>query len=244
MIQLQLFKNDTKLGEDDYSTLFEYLGGWAYVLPINALKQFLEIKHRLDVIQENGHIVYPKGVNMTTIFRKIGFSNIKVVIVGENPYPNSNANGIAFSCETNISKSLNIIFDSIEYNTKSIKDREELKNLNYLTSQGVFFLNSCLSIGSGHNNFHEYIGWQHFVASVLHTISYNKGISFLFWGKKASIYENCILKRKKHLILNTNNPTKSENKNREWKCNHFKKVNSHLKKQGKQQINWYKYYGT
>ena len=105
-------------------------------------------------------------------------------------------------------------------------------------SQGVFLLNSVLTVEDGKANSHKNIGWEKFTEQVISKLS-NKtsGIIFILWGRQAQGKEEFI-DNSKHLILKAAHPSPLSAYNGFFGCKHFSKTNNYLDSQKKERINW------
>ncbi len=147
---------------------------------------FKNIKEFL-VEEKKSAIVYPKGNDIFNAFNLTPFKDVKVVIIGQDPYHGPNqAHGLCFS-----------VLDGVKFPPSLENIYKELcKELGYsfpksgnLTSwakQGVLLLNASLTVRAGEANSHQHIGWQKFTDAVIQKISDEKnGVIFLLWGKNA-----------------------------------------------------------
>jgi uracil-DNA glycosylase len=204
---------------------------------------FQSILSRIEKDYRNKNIFPDKN----QIFKVLSYplNTISVVIIGQDPYPTRGyANGLSFSVDPSIypyPKSLLNIFKEVlqEYPETWIENGD----LTRWSSQGVFLLNTILTVQEGTPLSHKNIGWEIFTENVLKHITQNqKGIAFLLWGKNAHIFESIVPEG--NLIIKTSHPsplgfTKSGKDFISFKnSNQFSQVNSFLEKQGKPTINW------
>lgn len=193
---------------------------------------------------------YPSSENIFRVF-SMPLEEIKVVILGQDPYPSGQAIGLAFAVNENspIPKSLHVIFkeiifpttnDSMEYTSKvNSKDR----TLSDWVSQGVFLLNTALTVQRGNAGSHL-VYWKWFTAEVIKIISREVTPIWLLWGGHAKAYSSIIREAEVFLpneILEANHPASqffSGGKITFEGCNHFNLCNEILKNYNKQIINW------
>lgn len=217
-----------------------------------GLKKTPEFQNAWDVSMSErnaGKIIYPEKDKVFKAFEFTPFDEVKVVILGQDPYHGAGqAQGLAFSVPDGIllPPSLKNIFK--ELHTNFYKDEtsssflERIKNkqgdLTSWAKQGVFLLNSVLTVEEGKPASHSKIGWSEFTDSVIKKISDEKeGVIFLLWGnfakQKASLVDTT-----KHTVLLAAHPSPLSAYNGFFGCGHFKKVNEILKGRGEGEIEW------
>lgn len=183
---------------------------------------------------------FPPGPLIFNAFEKCAFNDLKVVIIGQDPYHNFNqANGLCFSVNDGVKHppSLINIFKEIE-NDLNIPYPIN-GNLERWAEQGVFLLNATLTVRAHEAGSHQKQGWETFTDAVIKTISDNKeNVIFLLWGgfakKKAKLINS-----KKHFILSSGHPSPLSANRGYWFGNkHFSEANNLLKANGFKAINW------
>jgi len=202
-------------------------------------KYFLKLTHFINKEYKN-NIIYPEKQNIFNAFNLCSFKNIKVVILGQDPYHQiEQANGLAFSVKKNIKipPSLKNIFkelsEDIKYNTPKKGD------LSNWAKQGVLLLNSVLTVREKEAGSHKNKGWEIFTNNIISTISKEKkGIIFMLWGNYAK-EKTSFIDDSKHYILTAAHPSPLSAYNGFFGCKHFSKTNLILKQQNKKTINWY-----
>ncbi|MBZ2279428.1 MAG: uracil-DNA glycosylase, partial [Buchnera aphidicola] len=160
---------------------------WTDILYQEKKKYFIKI---LQFIKERTlkKNIYPPYKKIFNAFILTEFKNIKVVIIGQDPYFSKNqAHGLAFSVPKtcNIPPSLKNIYKELndDFKKKHVFTHGCLESW---AKQGVFLLNSILTVESGNPKSHYHIGWDIFTDQVIRLISYyHKNIIFLLWGKEA-----------------------------------------------------------
>jgi uracil-DNA glycosylase len=184
--------------------------------------------------------IFPKYENLFHAFSLTPFSKIKVVILGQDPYHGpGQAHGLCFSVQDGIllPPSLKNICKEIEADTGTKKDFTN-GNLEHWAIQGVFLLNTILSVESGKPASHRNIGWEDFTDYVIQKISdEHKHIVFLLWGNYARSKKKFI-DETKHLILESPHPSPFSAHAGFLGCKHFSQCNTYLKKNGKEEIVW------
>lgn len=185
-------------------------------------------------------ICYPPSDLIFSAFNHCSLDNIKVVIIGQDPYHGPNqANGLCFSVDSKLKNppSLINIFKEISNNLNC----EIRKNGNLLdwSKQGVLLLNSVLTVEKGFPGSHSGKGWEIFTDYILKLISTNKkNVVFILWGGYAKKKENLITK-KNNLILKAGHPSPLSANRGHWFGNkHFIKCNDYLVQKGLESIKW------
>jgi uracil-DNA glycosylase len=164
--------------------------------------------------------------------------DIKVVILAQDPYftPNT-ANGLAFGCATGFSPSLKIIVQTMMKEMNVTKPNENTNpNLEYLVKQGVFLLNSILTVEEGKALSHVDIGWQKFTNSIISMISNKTNAIFLLWGNEAQTKKGLL--KLTSIVMTATHPAFAAREKTKWDCNHFSKVNIELKNRNQKEIQW------
>ncbi len=184
--------------------------------------------------------VWPKGKNIFRAFDACDFDDIKVVILGQDPYPTpGHAHGLCFSVEENVRplpKSLVNIFKEITDDLGKIVPPNG--HLERWAKQGVFLLNTSLTVVAHQPNSHRNIGWEKFTDAVIQTISKQKeNVVFLLWGSHA-INKSPFIDRSKHTILTSVHPSPLSAYRGFFGCKHFSKTNEVLTSQGLSPIDW------
>ena len=194
----------------------------------------------LDEEYEN-KIVYPPRKEMRKAFQLTPLDKVKVVILGQDPYPNPyQAMGLAFSVPkgVNLPPSLMNIFKEInlEYNEDiAIKNGD----LTYLTKQGVLLLNPILTVVEGKPLSHKIKEYNELFIDIMHLLdSLEQPIVFLLWGNNAKKYSNLLL-NPKHLVIKTAHPSPlSANQGGWFNSGCFTKCNQFLRDSCLKEIEW------
>ena len=180
----------------------------------------------------------PPIKNVFKALEETYLDNIKVVIIGQDPYPQLNvADGIAFSCSNKgkIEKSLTYMFNSI----KDTVDADYVGNpdLRCWASQGVLLLNSAFTTTIGKPGTHQLL-WQPFVMYLLDVITRShKNLVYVFLGKKAQELAD-IIPDTNHKIL-VSHPASAAYNGSKWDCGDmWNKINEYLEQNGQQRISW------
>lgn len=213
---------------------------WLGVLEKEFSKEYMKnIKNFLVSEIENSKIIYPNPKNIFRAFEKTHFDDIKVVIIGQDPYHGPNqAQGFCFSVEsgTRLPPSLQNIYKELERSLGIPKS--ENGDLTKWTEQWVFLLNAILTVEKWKPASHAKIGWENFTDEVIRAISKEKeGIIFLLWWAFAQSKES-LIDTTKHYILKTTHPSPFSAHRGFIGSNCFKKANEILEKNGKTPIDW------
>ena len=170
-----------------------------------------------------------------TAFNLCNYKNLKVVILGQDPYhTKGQANGLAFSVNSNICipPSLKNIYRELQSDLKIPHPNNG--DLSPWASQGVLLLNTTLTVGS-----HQKNGWEEFTNHIIKTISNNNSnLVFMLWGTFAHKKDK-LINVDKHLVLKSGHPSPLSANRGYWFGNrHFSKANNYLKLTNQNTINW------
>jgi uracil-DNA glycosylase len=183
--------------------------------------------------------VYPRGSEIFKAFDSCDFSDVKVVIIGQDPYHGpGQANGLCFSvCDgVRIPRSLMNVFKEIRNDLgKPIAGSGDLERW---ARQGVLLLNATLTVKASAPGSHQNKGWETFTDAVIKKISDEKeGIVFLLWGAYAQ-KKGELIDRNKHLVLMSAHPSPFSADRGFFGSNHFSKTNAYLTSKRKGEIDW------
>ena len=212
---------------------------WDLILESEFKKEyFLNIVDFIDR-EYDFKTIYPPYDEIFNAFKLTSINDVKVVILGQDPYhEKGQAHGLAFSTPEGrpIPRSLKNIFKEInnEYDFP-IPDSGCLENW---ARQGVFLLNTVLTVEEGNANSHSDCGWQIFTDNVIKILNkQNQPIVFLLWGKQAEKKKELIT-NPNHLVLITSHPSPFSARRGFFGSNHFKLSNEFLKENNIDEINW------
>ncbi len=183
--------------------------------------------------------IYPAGIDIFKAFDRCDFSDVKVVIIGQDPYHGQGqANGLCFSVHegVRIPPSLVNIFKEIRNDlNKPIPASGDLERW---ASQGVLLLNATLTVKASAPGSHQNKGWEIFTDAVIKKLSDEKeGIVFLLWGAYAQ-KKGAVIDRNKHLVLMSAHPSPFSADRGFFGCRHFSKTNQYLAGKSKVEIDW------
>ncbi len=201
---------------------------------------FQQIAAFLKTEKAAGKTIYPPGNLIFNAFECTPFDQLKVVILGQDPYHGKGqAHGLSFSVPENIlpPPSLVNIFKEIKSDTGTVMP-ERMGNLTNWAKQGVLLLNAVLTVRAGEPASHAKIGWMDFTDAVIRKISDEKqGIVFLLWGKFAQEKQS-LIDETRHHVLKAAHPSPFSADKGFFGCRHFSKTNEFLLKEGKAPIDW------
>jgi len=183
--------------------------------------------------------IYPPGKEIFRAFDSCDFEQIKVVIIGQDPYHGpGQANGLCFSVRDGIRMppSLQNIFKEIHADLG--KPMPVSGDLERWAKQGVLLLNATLTVRASSPGSHQNKGWEIFTDEVIKTISDQKeNVVFLLWGAYAQ-KKGEVIDRNKHLVLMSAHPSPFSADRGFFGCKHFSKANAYLKSKGLKEIDW------
>ena len=199
---------------------------------------FLKIKEFVDE-EYASKTIYPPYDEIFNAFRLTPLSNVKVVILGQDPYhEKGQAHGLAFSTPEGrpIPRSLKNIFKEI--NAEYGYPIPDSGCLEPWAKQGVFLLNTVLTVEEGNANSHSKCGWQTFTDNVIKVLNtQTQPIVYMLWGKQAEKKKELIT-NPNHLVLISSHPSPFSARRGFFECNHFKLANEFLKENKKEEIDW------
>jgi uracil-DNA glycosylase len=200
---------------------------------------YVKLKQLLIEEKNKGYQILPPSPQIFAALDNTPFDNVKVVIIGQDPYHGPNqAHGLCFSVNdgTSFPPSLRNIF-------KELKSDIDLQipisgNLSSWAKQGVLLLNSTLTVRQNKANSHRKFGWQIFTDKIISEVSSKKeNIVFILWGNYAQSKIN-LIDTNKHFVLQSVHPSPLSASRGFFGCNHFSKTNEYLISKKLQPINW------
>lgn len=186
--------------------------------------------------EQRNYQVFPPDTMIYRAFSLTAFKDVKVVILGQDPYHGEGqADGLAFSSETP-PPSLRNIFKELE-DDLGIQP-PATGDLTRWAEQGVLLLNTTLTVRKSEAASHKYLGWETYTDHVIQYISENKEhVVFLLWGSHAKSKVKFI-DQTKHLVLTAVHPSPLSSYRGFFGCKHFSRTNSYLQKHNLPVINW------
>ena len=184
-------------------------------------------------------IIYPPQSQIFSAFDYTSFHDVKVVIIGQDPYHGEGqANGLSFSVANyvKIPPSLRNIYKELK--TDLGIEESVSGNLESWAKQGILLLNATLTVEASNAGSHQKKGWEEFTDTVIKLLSEEKqNIVFILWGSYAQ-KKGVKIDRTKHLVIETAHPSPLGAYRGFWESKPFSKTNEYLKSKNIQEINW------
>jgi uracil-DNA glycosylase len=213
---------------------------WKEVLQEEFSKPYFEQLVLFVKREYSENICYPKGQQIFSAFNHCPLPEVKVVIIGQDPYHGEGqANGLCFSVHDGIPHPPSLVNIFRELNTDLGVPYPLSGNLERWASQGVLLLNATLTVRANSAGSHQKQGWETFTDAVIKAVSAHcNHVVFMLWGgyakEKAKLIDPA-----KHCILTAGHPSPLSANRGYWFGNkHFSKANAYLKANGKNEIIW------
>lgn len=213
---------------------------WKNILSEEFNKPYFHKLKAFLVEEKQKYTIYPPGHEIFKAFNSASFHDVKVVILGQDPYHGpGQAHGLCFSVADGIPHppSLKNIFKELQNDIPGFKIPQS-GNLQKWANQGVLLLNAVLTVRAHQAESHRNKGWETFTDKVIETLATKRdGIVFMLWGNYARA-KSKIIDPSKHLILEAAHPSPLSANRGFFGCRHFSKANEYLISIGKTPINW------
>ncbi|TCJ19094.1 uracil-DNA glycosylase [Flaviaesturariibacter flavus] len=200
---------------------------------------FKTITEHLKTEKAQGKTIYPAGPNIFHAFTATPLGEVKVVILGQDPYHGpGQAHGLSFSVQKGVPPppSLVNIFKELHDDVGTPIPRHGF--LEHWARQGVLLLNASLTVRAGEPMSHAKIGWHHFTDAVIKKVSDERPhVVFILWGKFAQSKE-ALIDTKKHLVIKSAHPSPLSANNGFFGSKPFSQTNKWLMKHGLDPIDW------
>lgn len=200
---------------------------------MKGLKAFLasEIK--------NKKIIFPKGANYFEALNRTPLDDVKVVILGQDPYHGEGqAHGLSFSVPKGVRPPPSLMNIFKELKSDLSKSPSVTEDLSTWADQGVLLLNSVLTVEMAKPASHQGRGWEIFTDRVIQILNKEKsGLVFILWGAYAQ-KKGAIIDRSRHLVIESVHPSPLSSHRGFFGSKPFSKANAYLEKIGKTAINW------
>ena len=213
---------------------------WEKLIEIEEQKDyFKKLKDEIDKKYETSN-VFPEKQNIFKAFSLTSLDNLKVVILGQDPYHGfGQAQGLSFSTPKEIKNPPSMVNILKEINDDLQKKSFcEDGDLTPWAKDGVLLLNTILTVEESLPKSHHNLGWEIFTDNIIKYINDNcDGVVFLLWGSPA-ISKSKLIDKNRHHILSAPHPSPLSSYRGFFGCKHFSKTNEILKKLGRKEINW------
>jgi len=212
---------------------------WQEVLAQEFPKDYFQILEQSIEKERAEKEVFPKEEVVFKAFHLTPFSEVKLVLLGQDPYhQKGQAEGLSFSVPIGqrIPPSLRNIFKELEQDMKIPPAAHG--HLAHWAAQGILLLNSVLTVVEAKPGAHASFGWQRFTDAVIRQISARRNhVVFLLWGSYAQSKAD-LIDGSKHLVLTTSHPSPLSVHRGFWGCSHFSSANDWLVANGASAIDW------
>ena len=210
--------------------------------PYITSQQFKDLGNMI-ALERKTKAIYPSSANVFKALQLCSFGDVRVVILGNEPYNNAFADGLAFSCSgaeglprKKLQSSLVTIYETVERTCYKGLYLDKDPSLERWAKQGVLLLNSSLT-STDEKEKHVSL-WKPFTKEVLKALSeYNTGVIYCLWGNKAKEFKKYI-NPKFNYILEDSHPSSANFNKMLWECNHFQMINTLLKQNNNEEIIW------
>lgn len=210
---------------------------------IGSEKSESYFQHIIETVKKErgmGRIIYPPAEDVFNAFKATEFGNVKVVILGQDPYHGAGqAHGLAFSVREGVAvpPSLANIYKELADDIKGFRIPQH-GYLQYWAEQGVLLLNTVLTVRAGQAHSHATLGWERFTDEVVNQINQNREhVVFMLWGSHAQ-KKGAFIDRSRHLVLSAPHPSPLSAYRGFFGCKHFSRANAYLQEKGITPIDW------
>lgn len=209
------------------------------LLPVFESQTMLKLRDFLQSERHAGKIIYPPMRQVFAALEATAPSEVKVVILGQDPYPGvGQAHGLSFSVQQGVAipRSLRNIFQELKLELGIEPSRHG--NLSAWAEQGVLLLNAVLTVEANQINSHKGRGWEQFTDAVIDLVNKNvPNAVFMLWGKQAQ-EKGARLDCTRHLVLKAPHPSPMSAHQGFFGCGHFKEANNFLIRNNQRPIDW------
>lgn len=221
-------------------SLSDRLGDWYTFLEPEFQKDYMKKIALILKNERSKYNIFPEADDVFRAYRECSYHNIKVCILGQDPYHTPGmAHGLAFSTpnEMPTPPSLDNILDELQREYEM--DLHLGNDLSSWAEQGVLLLNTALTVRQGQAKSHSYIGWQNLIEKTIEKINISpQPIVFMLWGNDAKKYIK-LIDTDHHKVLSAPHPSPLSAYRGFFGCNHFKECNNFLENNNLEPINWF-----
>ncbi len=212
---------------------------WLAPLEKEFRQPYYKELYRFVKEEYSSQVIYPPSEDIFNAFHYTPLSEVKVLILGQDPYHEVNqAHGLCFSVlpQNDIPPSLKNIYKELHEDLGCY-----IPNNGYLekwAKQGVLLLNTVLTVRAHQANSHKGKGWEQFTDAVIRTVNaQDRPIVYMLWGRPAQT-KKAMLDNPRHLVLTAAHPSPLSAYNGFFGCRHFSQANAFLKEHGLEEIDW------
>ena len=236
---IQAFKPSSIKNKEMSQIKPEIESSWAKVLQNDFQSEYFQDLKNFLIEEKKNHTIYPPGSQIFSAFNFTAFDDVKLVIIGQDPYHgDGQAHGLCFSVPVGIKvpPSLRNIFKEI--NNDIGLPIPESGNLENWAKQGILLINATLTVRANQAGSHQNKGWETFTDSVIKKLSEQKSdLIFMLWGAYAQA-KDVLIDETKHHILKATHPSPFSAYRGFLGCKHFSKANEILNSKGLKEIDW------
>ena len=199
---------------------------------------FAELK-AFHLEEKRNHTVFPPGKFIFNAFNQTPFNRVKVVILGQDPYPGfGQAHGLCFSVQAGVPLPKSLLNICKELQSDVGVPLPKSGDLTPWARQGVLLLNATLTVREHQPGSHQNHGWEQFTDTVIRRISERRDhVVFLLWGNYAQA-KTPLIDQSRHLVLKAPHPSPLSASRGFFGCRHFSRTNSWLSAQGIEPVDW------
>ena len=210
-----------------------------HLLPEFSQDYMAQLKAFLLQQKQAGKVVYPKGSEYFNAFNLTPFEQVKVVILGQDPYHGpGQAHGLCFSVQQGVKPPPSLVNIFKEIHADLGLPIPNHGCLTHWAEQGVLLLNSVLTVEQAKAAAHQGKGWEQFTDAVIRELNEKReGIVFMLWGSYAQ-KKGQFIDKKKHCVLKAPHPSPLSAHRGFLGCKHFSQANSYLQSIGAQPVDW------
>lgn len=214
---------------------------WEQLIATEKSKTYFNsLSEWIDTQRSQGVVIYPPKVEVFKAFELTPFEQVKIVIIGQDPYHGpKQAHGLAFSVNQGVAlpPSLKNIYKELSTDIPNF-EMPAHGDLRAWAEQGVFLINTVLTVQQSQAHSHANLGWERFTDEVIAILNTQReNLVFLLWGAHAQ-KKGRFIDKNKHLVLSAPHPSPLSAYRGFFGCAHFSKSNQYLIEHGLEPINW------
>lgn len=217
----------------------EITNGWKRIIDEEKEKGYFKELKEFLLKEYDAYKIYPRKGEIFKCFELTDFKDVKVVILGQDPYHQPfQAHGLCFSVNKGVKVPPSLVNIYKEINSDIGCSIPSHGNLTKWANEGVLLLNTIMSVRDSHPMSHSNKGWEIFTDRVIRELNKdNSPKVFMLWGSPSRKKKDLIT-NPKHLILEAVHPSPLSAYNGYFGCKHFSSANKFLKDNGREEIDW------